>query len=134
MIPPAIVRLVRLQGQVPATATAAFRGLATEPRSEEHVLVTEQQQGHLLERMQDPEEVRRLMHLKQQHHWHHSDSMPHLMTSETMADTILRETLEAQEADLERRMQAKGSKVLCEHGHAHDVCCGASKDEVQAEE
>lgn len=35
------------------------------------------------------------------------------------------------QAELEARAKAKGQKVLCEHGHEHDVCCGASKGEVE---
>lgn len=35
------------------------------------------------------------------------------------------------QAELEARAKAKGQKMLCEHGHEHDVCCGASKGEVE---
>lgn len=35
------------------------------------------------------------------------------------------------QAELEARAKAKGQKILCEHGHEHDVCCGAGKGEVE---
>lgn len=31
-------------------------------------------------------------------------------------------------------MTAKDNKELCEHGHVHDFCCGASKGEVEGSE
>lgn len=106
-------------------APALSRGFSTEWREDPHVRTTEQEQRHILELTQDPEEVARF--LRQQQH------KPHIygISNETMADTIMRETLEAKQAELEARAKAKGQKILCEHGHEHDVCCGAGKGEVE---
>ncbi|KAL4436577.1 hypothetical protein ABPG75_003716 [Micractinium tetrahymenae] len=122
MLRAAQARLALQGGRV---APALSRGLATEWREDPHVRTTEQEQGHIVELMQDPEEVARF--LRQQQH------KPYVygISNETMADTIMRETLEAQQAELEARARAKGHKVLCEHGHEHDVCCGASAGEVE---
>ena len=123
-----------------------------------------------MEKLQDPEEVRRLLHTVR-----HRGTL-----GETMADRIVREALEAQvvsvacklgwaswvawkgptqdrhctecspraqgmhhcctallppvQADLNRKMRdATSKRELCEHGHQHDVCCGASKGEVEPE-
>jgi hypothetical protein len=43
--------------------------------------------------------------------------------------------LSSSQEDAKRRMrEATDKPVLCEHGHEHDVCCGANQDEVEHEE
>ncbi|KAI3426488.1 hypothetical protein D9Q98_008854 [Chlorella vulgaris] len=121
--------LRQLQGQGHLSAAAAglsytksFTSDNQDHYAGEHLLVTEQDQGHMLEMLpSDPGEARRMLRAL------HRDGT----LRETMADRIVRETLEAQAAEQERRMREAGKKELCEHGHEHDVCCGASKGDVE---
>ncbi|PSC68068.1 family transcriptional regulator [Micractinium conductrix] len=91
------------------------------------------EQGHLLEKLTDLEETELRARLLAAHRLH-DPHKPRFATQDTMADTILAQSLEAAKEDFEARMNAKGKGVLCEHGHEHDFCCGGDKSEVQAGE
>jgi hypothetical protein len=58
--------------------------VASESFKEDHILLTEQDQGNIMEKLEDPETVERLMR-----------GMKHSGMGETLADRIVRESLEA---------------------------------------